>query len=57
MTRRLRITHVIIQPVLVWDEDDELAPGPPAQPQQVALRDLDGLADKLRAEVAALATA
>lgn len=52
-TRRLRVAHVIVQPVLVWDDGTELSPGPQAQPMQVPLSELDGMADKLRAEVAA----
>lgn len=53
--RRLRIVHVVVTPVLVWDDGDELSPGPQAQPQAVALSALDGLAERLRAEVSALA--
>lgn len=51
MTARLRIAGVIVTPVLVWDDGENLSPGPQAQPQQVGLADLDGLADRLRAEV------
>jgi sugar phosphate isomerase/epimerase len=51
VTRRLRISHVVVQPVLVWDDGDELAPGPPAQAVQVSLAELDGYADRLRAEI------
>lgn len=50
--RRLRVAHVIVQPVLVWDDGTELSPGPQAQPIQVPLSELDGMADKLRTEVA-----
>ena len=52
MSRRLRIAHVLIQPVLVWDDGEELAPGPEAVAVQVKLSELAGMADKLRAEVA-----
>lgn len=51
MTARLRIAGVIVTPVLLWDDGENLTPGPQAQPQQVALADLDGMADRLRAEV------
>jgi hypothetical protein len=37
MTRRLRVAHVLIQPVLVWDDGDELEPGPAIQAQQLPL--------------------
>lgn len=50
--KKLRISHVIIQPVLLWDDGDNLTPGPQAQPFSVALTDLGSLAEKLRAEVA-----
>jgi len=51
VTRRLRIAAVIVTPVLMWDDGENLAPGPQAQPLQVSLADLDALADRLRAEV------
>ncbi|RRQ26313.1 hypothetical protein DK926_18895 [Rhodococcus sp. Eu-32] len=31
-TRRLRVAHVIVQPVLVWDDGEEMEPGPAVQP-------------------------
>ena len=52
MSRRLRIAHVLIQPVLVWDDGEELEPGPEAQAVQVKLSELAGMADQLRAELA-----
>lgn len=52
---RLRIAHLIVQPVLVWDDGEELTPGPAAQPLTVPLSQLPALADRLPAEVAALA--
>lgn len=48
---RLRISHVIVQPVLVSDDGEELAPGPQVAPVNVPLSALAGLADRLRAEV------
>lgn len=51
-TPRLRVSHVIVQPVLVYDDGDELAPGPTMQPTQVRLSELPGLADEIRASVA-----
>lgn len=35
MTRRLRVAHIIVQPILVWDDGDNLAPGPSVQPQHL----------------------
>lgn len=49
---RLRVAHVIVQPVLVWDDGEELTPGPAAQAVQVSLGRLDGMAERLRAEIA-----
>ena len=40
--RRLRISHVVVQPVLVWDDGETLEPGPPLAPQQINLSDLKG---------------
>ena len=51
--RKLRIAHVIVQPVLVWDDGEELNQGPQAQPVQLPLSALAGLADQIRAEIAA----
>lgn len=50
--RRLRVAHVIVTPVLVWDDGEELVPGPQADAIAVPLSALDGMADRLRAEVA-----
>ena len=52
MTQRLRVSHVIVQPVLTWDDGEELTPGPQAQPVQIPLSALAGLADQIRAEIA-----
>lgn len=51
-TPRLRVAHVIVQPVLVYDDGEELSPGPTMQPTQVRLSELAGLADEIRASVA-----
>lgn len=53
--RRLRIAHVIVQPVLVWDDGEELQPGPECQPFTRPLSQLAELAMSLPSEVAALA--
>ena len=54
MASRLRVSHVIVQPVLVVDDGEELTAGPAAQQITLSLADLDGFADRLRADVAAL---
>lgn len=54
MTRKLRISHLIVQPVLVWDDGDDFTPGPEAAPKQISTLETAGLRDRLRAEVAAL---
>lgn len=51
MTVRYRVAHVLVQPVLVIDDGENLAPGPQVAPQQIALSALGGLADQIRAQV------
>lgn len=46
--RRLRVAHVIVQPILVYDDGEELTPGPAMNATQVRLSDLSGLADEIR---------
>lgn len=53
--KRLRISHVEVRPVLVWDDGDELTPGPPLQPQALSLSRALQMLDALPAEVEALA--
>lgn len=48
---RLRVSHVVVQPVLVWDDGEELSPGPQCQPIQVPLSALPELADHIRRDV------
>lgn len=55
-TPRLRVAHVIIQPVLVYDDGEELSPGPVVNPSQVRLSELAGLADEIGASVARAST-
>jgi hypothetical protein len=52
MTRRLRILHVIVTPVLVYDDGDELTPGPQAQPIAVPLSGVAALIESLPGDVA-----
>lgn len=55
MTGRFRIAHLIVQPVLVWDDGEELSPGPPLSPVTVPLSHLGVLAEMLPGQVADLA--
>lgn len=55
MTKCLRILHVVVQPVLVWDDGEELHPGPQLQPLVRPLSQLAAVAASLPPEVAALA--
>lgn len=55
MTKRLRISHVVVQPVLVWDDGEELEPAEQITPIQVPLSKLPALAKTLPNEVSALA--
>lgn len=50
--KRLRVAHVIVQPVLVWDDGSELSPGPRAEPVHVPLSALPDLPAQIAAELA-----
>jgi hypothetical protein len=52
--RKLRISHLIIQAALVWDDGEELTPGPELQPVQMPLSSVPGFIDTLPEEVASL---
>jgi hypothetical protein len=54
-TPRLRLVQVIVTPVLMWDDGEELTPGPQLQPVTVPLSALAGLAESLPAEIAQIA--
>lgn len=53
--RRLRIARVIVQPVLVWDDGDELTDGPIIDPVQLPLSAVPGFIDSLPEQVAGIA--
>lgn len=55
MTRRLRIAHLVVQPVLVWDDGEELLPGPGLDPAVMPLSHLAGFMESLPRKVAELA--
>lgn len=51
---KLRIAHIIVQPVLVWDDGEELTQGPELGQISIPLSKLTGFAESLPNEVAAL---
>lgn len=55
MTRRLRIAHLVVQPVLVWDDGEEMTAGPALNPVTLPLSQVAHLVETLPAEVATLA--
>lgn len=54
MSRRLRVAHLVVQPVLVWDDGDELTPGPQVQAVTVPLSGVAGLVEAMPEELARL---
>lgn len=53
--RRLRIQHISVHPVLVWDDGEEITAGPELQAVTVPLSAARALLDQMPAEVARLA--
>lgn len=51
---RLRISHVVVQAVLVWDDGEELTAGPELQPVAIPISRVDEFTSSLPAEVAKL---
>lgn len=49
---KVRISHLVIQPVLVLDDGEELTPGPQLEAAPVTLSQLEDYVAKLRAFVA-----
>jgi hypothetical protein len=45
---KLRIAHLVIQPVLVHDDGEELTPGPQLEPGSVTISQLEDYVAKLR---------
>jgi hypothetical protein len=52
---KLRISHVTVQAVLVWDDGEELSPGPEVKPVTLPLSQVPHFAQVLPAEVAQVA--
>ena len=57
MARKLRIAHFTVQPVLVWDDETELTPGPEVRPVALSASQIQSFLDALPEEVAALEAA
>lgn len=51
---KLRIAHLIVQPVLVWDDGEELTPGPELGQIAIPLSRMSDFTGSLPSEVAAL---
>jgi len=51
---KLRISHLVVQPVLAWDDGEELTPGPELAQIALPLSKVSGFIGALPAEVAAL---
>ena len=49
---KLRISHVLVQPVLVWDDGEELTPGPGVEPMSLPASQVAGFVEALPAQVA-----
>jgi hypothetical protein len=53
--RRLRIAYVAVQPALVWDDGDQLVPGPEVQTVRLPLMHARQMLNELPDKVADLA--
>ncbi len=45
--RKLRVAHIVIQPVLVWDDGDEMNPGPELPPATLSVSGVREFLEKL----------
>lgn len=52
--KRLRVAHVMVQPVLVVDDDESVMPGPLTESVQVPLTQLAGHAEKISGDLVRL---
>ena len=53
--KRLRVLHVVMKPVLVWDDGTEFAPGPEVEASAVTLSGAAEYIERLPVEVDELA--
>lgn len=51
MTSTLRLQAVVIQPVLLWDDGEELTPGPEIEPAMLTLSKANEWLANLPAEI------
>lgn len=52
MSKKLRVSHVIVQSVLVWDDGEELSPFEnQVNPLKVPLSALEGMAEQIKNEI------
>lgn len=52
--RRLRLLHILVQPVVVWDDGSEIGAGPSVQPQSLSVAGVRDLLDYLPEHLAEL---
>lgn len=52
--KRLRVQHILVQPVLVWDDGDELRAGPQLEAAALPLSQVAGEVAKIPGQLAAL---
>lgn len=50
--KKLRVLHVVVQPVVVWDDGEELQPGPQVQAVAVTPAALAEYVDQLPGKIA-----
>lgn len=51
MTPKLRLQVIVIQPVLLWDDGEELTPGPEIEPATLTLAKAKEWLENLPAEI------
>jgi len=49
--KRIRVLHVIVQPILVLDDGSEFQPGPTVKPVTVRLSELSGMGAEIEAAI------
>jgi hypothetical protein len=53
-TRRLRLTKVLVRPILEWDDGEELTPGPQCEMNELPPSQVSKLLAELKAQIPAL---
>lgn len=49
--KRLRLLHLLVQPVLVWDDGSELTAGPDSQARALSLSDAQQVIARMPTEI------